>query len=319
MKNVLYSAVFITALFLTGCADAGSDQEVAANQSVTLNASGSTASAGGTITSYKWEQTQGPDVVLANQDSVQSTFTAPSVEKLTNVVFKLTVVETGGKISPYETKDYVVVVVRPNNDNNVTDTTKPVITLHGESNVSVELGGTYTELGAEATDNVDGNLTNSIAITGTVDTGVAGVYFVKYNVSDAAGNVADEVTRVVNVIDNNGTTITVESISDGIEHEGSYIRHHIILSDVPNESVAFHISFQNISTSDDDYNSVPSFDIVPGGSLVLNNDATVLTVTGFKEFDLFMYITPDELVEDAETYKIFLGDKSAIGTIVEGS
>jgi len=168
MKNVLYSAVFITALFLTGCADAGSDQEVAANQSVTLNASGSTASAGGIITSYKWEKIQGPNnVVLANQDSVQSTFTAPSVEKLTNVVFKLTVVETGGKISPYETKDYVVVVVRPNNDNNVTDTTKPVITLHGESNVTVELGGTYTELGAEATDNVDGNLTNSIAITGT--------------------------------------------------------------------------------------------------------------------------------------------------------
>jgi len=78
------------------------------------------------------------------------------------------------------------------------DTTAPVITLNGASTVNLNLGDTYTELGATATDNVDGDLTSSIVIGGdTVDTNTASTYLVTYNVSDAAGNAATEVTRTV--------------------------------------------------------------------------------------------------------------------------
>jgi hypothetical protein len=78
------------------------------------------------------------------------------------------------------------------------DTTPPVITLVGSANVSLTVGGAYTEQGATATDDVDGDLTASIVIGGdTVDTGTAGTYTVTYNVSDAAGNAAAEVTRTV--------------------------------------------------------------------------------------------------------------------------
>lgn len=79
------------------------------------------------------------------------------------------------------------------------DTTAPVITLNGAATINLTVGDTYTEQGATATDNYDGNLTSSIVITGTVNTNVAGVYTVNYNVSDSSGNAANQVSRTVNV------------------------------------------------------------------------------------------------------------------------
>ncbi|MFK7750201.1 MAG: immunoglobulin-like domain-containing protein [Kordia sp.] len=79
------------------------------------------------------------------------------------------------------------------------DTTIPVITLNGNANINLNVGDSYTELGATATDNLDGNITANISISGTVDTTTAGIYTIRYNVSDAAGNAAAEVTRTVTV------------------------------------------------------------------------------------------------------------------------
>ena len=80
------------------------------------------------------------------------------------------------------------------------DTEAPVITLNGASTINLNVGSTYSELGATASDNVDGDLTSSIVIGGdTVDPNVTGTYLVTYNVSDAAGNAAVEVIRTVNV------------------------------------------------------------------------------------------------------------------------
>ena len=82
----------------------------------------------------------------------------------------------------------------------IADTTAPVITLNGGSNITLNLGDTYTEQGATAIDNVDGDLTSSIVIGGdTVDTNIPGTYSVTYNVSDAAGNAAVEVTRTITI------------------------------------------------------------------------------------------------------------------------
>ena len=65
-------------------------------------------------------------------------------------------------------------------------------------------GATYTDPGATVTDNVDA--TRTIQGTGTVDTALAGDYTVTYNATDAAGNVADAVTRTVRVAAALGTT-----------------------------------------------------------------------------------------------------------------
>lgn len=113
-----------------------------------------------------------------------------------------------------EVEDYTVIV-----ETSGPDTEAPVITLNGNATVNVNLNGTYTEQGATATDNVDGDLTSSIVIAGdTVDTSTLGTYIVTYNVSDAAGNPAVEVTRTVNVVvadycDSNGNNTSDEYIN----------------------------------------------------------------------------------------------------------
>ncbi|WP_299112136.1 immunoglobulin-like domain-containing protein [uncultured Winogradskyella sp.] len=79
------------------------------------------------------------------------------------------------------------------------DSTPPVITLIGAATINLNVGGTYNELGATATDNLDGDISSNIVITGTVNTAISGTYFVNYNVSDSSGNAAAQVTRTVNV------------------------------------------------------------------------------------------------------------------------
>lgn len=80
------------------------------------------------------------------------------------------------------------------------DTTKPVITLLGSPVVNVAVDTSYTDAGAAAEDDVDGVITGNIATVNPVNIAIIAQYTVTYNVSDAAANAADEVTRTVNVI-----------------------------------------------------------------------------------------------------------------------
>ncbi len=79
------------------------------------------------------------------------------------------------------------------------DTTRPVITLIGSSTVKVRWGSTYTDAGATAIDNVDGDITSRLVLTGTVNTRALGTYVIVYSVADSAGNTAVPVTRTVKV------------------------------------------------------------------------------------------------------------------------
>ncbi|MBU2997464.1 DUF5011 domain-containing protein [Cellulophaga baltica] len=89
------------------------------------------------------------------------------------------------------------------------DTTAPVITLTGESEITLTVGDTYTDEGATATDDIDGNLTSEIVTVNPVDTSVAGEYTITYNVTDEAENNATEVIRIVTVEEEADTTAPV--------------------------------------------------------------------------------------------------------------
>lgn len=80
------------------------------------------------------------------------------------------------------------------------DRMKPTISLIGQTSIEIPFGSSYNDQGAIASDNIDGDITSKIVITNTVNTNIAGNYIVRYNVSDAAGNVADEVIRTVKVL-----------------------------------------------------------------------------------------------------------------------
>lgn len=78
----------------------------------------------------------------------------------------------------------------------------PIITMNGDKNININVGGTYGDAGATATDNVDGDVSSQIVATGTVNTNAAGTYTISYNVTDSAGNKAITLTRTVNVLYN---------------------------------------------------------------------------------------------------------------------
>jgi len=89
------------------------------------------------------------------------------------------------------------------------DTTPPVITRLGDAAVTVEAGSVYVDAGATALDDRDGDITASIVTTNPVNTMETDSYSVAYNVSDAAGNPAAEVTRQVTVVDTTAPVLTV--------------------------------------------------------------------------------------------------------------
>lgn len=81
------------------------------------------------------------------------------------------------------------------------DNTAPVITLLGDSSISVNVGASdWIDDGATAVDETDGDISNNIQVGDNVDLDTIGVYSVTYNVTDAAGNSAVEVVRTVNVV-----------------------------------------------------------------------------------------------------------------------
>ena len=93
------------------------------------------------------------------------------------------------------------------------DETIPVISLIGSSSVDVERANAYSDLGATATDNADGTITSSIVTVNGVDATTSGTYTVTYDVNDAAGNAATQVTRVVTVEDTTPPGLTVDSLN----------------------------------------------------------------------------------------------------------
>ncbi len=76
------------------------------------------------------------------------------------------------------------------------DTLAPEITITGDSTITIELGSTYTDQGATATDDISGNL--SVSTKGDVNINAVGTYTITYTATDEAGNVATA-TRTVNV------------------------------------------------------------------------------------------------------------------------
>ncbi|MCB9283533.1 MAG: HYR domain-containing protein [Lewinellaceae bacterium] len=102
----------------------------------------------------------------------------------------------------------------------VLDNEAPVITLLGNASVVHCQGTTYTDAGATASDNCDSDLTGSIAVVNPVDQNTpAGTYTITYDVMDAAGNPATQVTRTVVVKD--PQMATPSAMSDGFCSGGS--------------------------------------------------------------------------------------------------
>lgn len=98
----------------------------------------------------------------------------------------------------------------------VVDLTKPTLTLKGDTKIRLKLNQKYTEPGFTAKDNVDGDITGQVKVTGSVNSYVVGVYILKYTVKDKMNNETTK-QRTVYVGDQNDqdrTTYINISISE---------------------------------------------------------------------------------------------------------
>lgn len=82
----------------------------------------------------------------------------------------------------------------------VADVTPPEISLLGNRIVTITQGSTYVDEGVSATDNVDGDISATVAIEGAVNTEELGEYRLSFSVSDSAGNAALPLERIIRVV-----------------------------------------------------------------------------------------------------------------------
>ncbi len=127
---------------------------------------------------------------------------------------------------------------------NVVDTTAPVVTVTGDNPATVELGGTYTDAGATATD-ASGAVT--VVTSGdTVDPDTLGTYTITYTSTDASGN-SGTASRTVNVVDSTAPVFT--SSSTFVVDEGATAVGTATATDI--QSVTFSISGSVLAITSD--------------------------------------------------------------------
>ncbi|GAA0729991.1 hypothetical protein GCM10009430_40780 [Aquimarina litoralis] len=97
----------------------------------------------------------------------------------------------------------------------VVDTTAPVITLNGANPQTIELGAGYTELGATTDDG------SAISINTSEFMDAIGSYTIYYDAMDAAGNIAVQLTRTVDVVDTTNPTVVCQNITVQLDDTGN--------------------------------------------------------------------------------------------------
>lgn len=94
------------------------------------------------------------------------------------------------------------------------DDVPPIITLKGADSLNIILNQPYTDKGATAYDETDGDISKSIFVENNVDENFMGEYFVTYHVIDKAGNEATPVSRYVKIINSAESYSTTYAVTE---------------------------------------------------------------------------------------------------------
>ena len=94
----------------------------------------------------------------------------------------------------------------------VEDKRIPELSLNYTDHMTVDIGSAFTDPGWAAFDNYDGELSERVSVSGEADTSKAGVYELRYTVSDSNGNTATAV-RTVTVAENSPLSAPLDEFS----------------------------------------------------------------------------------------------------------
>lgn len=151
----------------------------------------------------------------------------------------------------------------------VADTIAPVLSLVGNTSISLEVGENYADTGAIATDSFEGDISTRIASTGSVDTTMLGEYILMYNVSDSSGNNAVSIMRTVNVVDTTSPTVMVTSPT---ANATNIALDSVFTATFSEALLTTSVNSANVTLTDTNNNTV-------AGSVMLDTAGTLLTFT----------------------------------------
>ncbi len=183
------------------------------------DSSGNTSSIDRTII---YKDVIAPSIILTDSAEIQFTigkdFTEPGFSATDDVDGDLNnkVVVTG-TVDGHKAGTYTLTYTVSDSSENTAEVTRtvtvgdfsaPTLTLNGKTSSYIKIGTAYSEAGFSASDNVDGNITSKVKVSGSVDTNKMGRYTLTYTVSDIAGNTTTA-TRSVFVYKQQAVSSTV--------------------------------------------------------------------------------------------------------------
>ncbi len=219
----------------------------------------------------------------------------------------------------------------------VQDTEKPVITLTGDSTITLEYGvDTYVENGATCSDNYDGDCTLDIVIDASeLDVNTVGIYSIYYDVTDTQTNEAIQVVRTVRVVDTESPVVTLTGSSTIYlnVHVDSYTEYGATCSDNYYTGLSVSIDYSAVDTSVVNTYTV-AYNCIDGSTnsattvyrtvIVEDNEAPVITITGDNPYTIAQHaVYTDEGATCTDNYdltcSVTVSGISSIDTSVSGS
>ena len=162
--------------------------------------------------------------------------------------------KNGSYVITYAVKDSYGNECVINRNVTVQDITPPSISLKGDKNQYIKIGSTYSDPGFSALDTVDGDMTDKVQVSGSVDTSKIGSYTISYKVTDSSGN-SNSVSRQIYVFDkqaevntvNPGNKVVYLTFDDG---PGPYTKRLLDILDKYNVKATFFVTGQKLGYKD---------------------------------------------------------------------
>ena len=163
----------------------------------------------------------------------------------------------------------------------------PVITLNGDSVVELYLNTYYDDPGATAFDAEDGDLSDSIVVTGTYNGSSVGSYVLAYSVTDSDGNETVK-NRIINVVQEYREGFEISAATSGLTDENGNgvldvsdtIRFSITLENTGNSFLGGYFNSYNLVNFNGNNLSLNefqwgSYDLNVGTTLIYSAEYTI--------------------------------------------
>ena len=176
------------------------------------------------------------------------------------------------------------------------DLTAPSISLNGAASVVSPYGSDYSDAGAFASDDKDGDITTRIITSGVPDGATAGKYVVEYNVTDDAGNSAATVTRDVSISftgDQMGGAYSTVDVCGGVEDLYDITAISSGISDYAINFTNFANVYTDFVNATIDGNTITIAPQIPiaGGTSTVAGSGTISNVGGIKVITMTYTVT----------------------------